>query len=70
MKAIELYKFINENGVEFHWNYNGDERALNPQQKKLCNSQPQLPPPDQDLFISFTQPIYSQVLTFIRSVYR
>ena len=62
-------------GGEYVWytvwaNYNGDERALNPQQKKLCNSQPQLPPPDQDLFISFTQPIYSQVLTFIRSVYR
>lgn len=29
MKAIELYKFINKNGVEFHWNYNGDERDNN-----------------------------------------
>ena len=28
MKAIELYKFINKNGVEFHWNYNGDERDV------------------------------------------
>ncbi len=38
--------------------FNGDERALNDEQKKLCNLREVPPPPPQDLFFAFTQPIY------------
>jgi hypothetical protein len=50
--------------------YTGDDRALSAEQKRLATQQPMLPPPNQDLFIEFTKPIYSQVVNYIRSVYR
>ena len=51
-------------------NYTGDDRALSAEQKKLTTQQATLPPPNQDLFIEFTKPIYSQVVSYIRYVYR
>lgn len=61
---------------KYVWNttwssFQGDDRALTEQQKKMCaqNHKPQLPPPHQDLFIEFTKPIYSQALSFVQSVY-
>ena len=50
--------------------YTGDDRALSSEQKKLAQQQPTLPPPNQDLFIEFTKPIYTQVVSYIRNVYR
>jgi len=50
-------------------NFNGDERALTNEQKALCGRNPQLPPTNQDMFIEFTKPIYSQAFTYIRSIY-
>jgi hypothetical protein len=50
--------------------YTGDDRALSDAQKKMAAQQATLPPPNQDLFIEFTKPIYTQVLTYVRGVYR
>jgi hypothetical protein len=44
---------------------NGDERALTPEQIKLCSLR-DVPPPPQDLFVAFTQPIYGQITAKIQ----
>ena len=49
--------------------FNGDERALTDQQKKMAKSEPVMPPPQQDLFIEFTKPILSQTVTFVRNFF-
>jgi hypothetical protein len=63
---------------EFAGNYNwdtrwakfkGDDRALTDKQKEMCNREPGNPPFDQQLFIEFTKPIYSQAISFIQSEY-
>ena len=50
--------------------YTGDDRALSAEQKRIAAQRPTLQPPNQDLFIEFTKPIYSQVLSYIQNVYR
>ena len=50
--------------------FTGDDRALSDEQKKLAARQATLPPPNQDLFIEFTKPVYTQVVSYIRTVYR
>ena len=50
-------------------NFKGDDKALNTEQKKMCNREPQMPPSQQDLFIEFTKPIYSQAVSYVRSAY-
>ena len=50
-------------------NFKGDDRALTEEQKRMCNREPQTPPSQQDLFIEFTKPIYSQAVSYVRSVY-
>ena len=50
-------------------NFKGDDRALDNEQKKMCNREPQTPPTQQDLFIEFTKPIYSQAVSYIRSAH-
>jgi len=50
--------------------YTGDDRALSAEQKRMAAREATLPPPNQDLFIEFTKPIYSQVVTYIRNFYR
>jgi hypothetical protein len=50
-------------------NFKGDDRALTDEQKRMCNREPQIPPSQQDLFIEFTKPIYSQAVSYIRSAY-
>ncbi len=49
--------------------FKGDDRALTSEQKRMCNTDPQIPPSHQDMFIEFTKPIYSQAVSFVRSVY-
>jgi len=49
--------------------YKGDERALTEAQKKMTNTQPLMPPPQQDLFIEFTKPIFDQTVTFVKNFY-
>lgn len=50
--------------------FNGDERALNAQQLKLCRLSEQQPPNPQDLFLEFTKPIYNQLVPAIKSFYQ
>jgi len=50
--------------------YTGDDRALSAEQKKIAQQQPKLPPPNQDLFVEFTKPIFTQVVNYIQSAYR
>ncbi|GHT53353.1 hypothetical protein FACS189446_0530 [Bacteroidia bacterium] len=50
--------------------YTGDERTLSSEQIRLTKQKAELPPPNQDLFVEFTKPIYSQVVTYVRSAYR
>lgn len=50
--------------------FNGDERALTEEQKKLCKLREVPPPVPQDLFIAFTQPIYGQITSKINHFYR
>jgi len=49
--------------------YKGDDRALNKEQKEMCNKQAQIAPQQQDLFIEFTKPIYNQAISYVRSAY-
>ncbi|OIP85073.1 MAG: hypothetical protein AUK44_00580 [Porphyromonadaceae bacterium CG2_30_38_12] len=68
---IEQRNFSGQYVWQTNWaNFNGDERALNAEQKKMCKqSQPLLPPSEQDLFVQFTKPIYSQAFGYIRQFY-
>ncbi|MFA5814009.1 MAG: hypothetical protein WC865_00110 [Bacteroidales bacterium] len=50
--------------------YNGDGRALNPQQLEMCKRKPAMPPPPQDLFLEFTKPIFEQVKGFLHNYYK
>ncbi|MEL6535660.1 MAG: hypothetical protein AAFQ98_09630, partial [Bacteroidota bacterium] len=59
---------------EFAWTtqwgrYQGDERALNDDQKDLCELDEAFPPSPQQMFIEFTRPIYDQAVTYIRRFY-
>ena len=49
--------------------FNGDERALTDQQKRMAKAEPLMPPPQQDLFIEFTKPIFNQIVTFVKKYY-
>ena len=59
------YAWVSEWG-----SFTGDDRALSDEQKKIAARQATLPPPNQDLFIEFTKPIYTQVVSYIKTVYR
>ncbi|MFN8355812.1 MAG: hypothetical protein U0Y10_15250 [Spirosomataceae bacterium] len=59
---------------EYIWNnewgnFNGDERALNSDQKRICQTKEQIPPPPQQLFIEFCKPIYDRLTTRVRKFY-
>jgi hypothetical protein len=49
--------------------YKGDERALTAAQKKTANAEPAMPPTQQDLFVEFTKPIFTQTVSFVKSYY-
>ena len=50
-------------------NYQGDERALTDNQKRMAKTEPVMPPPQQDLFIEFTKPIFDQTVRFVTNYY-
>ncbi len=53
------------------WGYfNGDERALDDYFQEIVKLKEAYPPPPQDLFVAFTQPIFSQITSKIRDFYR
>jgi hypothetical protein len=49
--------------------FQGDERALSKEQLKMTETEPVMPPPEQDLFIEFTKPIFDQAVSFVRNYY-
>ena len=55
-----------------YWGYfNGDERALNEDDKKFIKKKREIPPPPpQDLFIEFTRPIFNQLTDYVTDYYR
>jgi hypothetical protein len=60
---------------EFVWfsewaTYQGDERALTKEEKRLCGLRPVAPPPPQQLFVEFTKPIYDQLTSRINRFYQ
>lgn len=50
--------------------FNGDDRALTDDQLALCKQKELQPPYQQDLFLQFTKPIYSQLVPAIRGFYQ
>jgi hypothetical protein len=53
------------------WGYfNGDERALDEYFLEVVKLKEAYPPPPQDLFVAFTQPIFGQVTSKINNFYR
>ncbi len=50
--------------------FNGDERALTDQQIQLMKKKELQPPPAQDLFLAFADPIYNQLTSGLQSFYR
>lgn len=49
--------------------YNGDERALNKEQKRICETEPAIPPGHQFMFTEFTKPIYSNTMNYVLQYY-
>ncbi len=49
--------------------FKGDDRALTNEQKQMCDRKPAISPAQQDLFVEFTKPIYSQALPYLKSFY-
>lgn len=50
--------------------FNGDERALNEQQLRLCRQKEVQPPGAQELFLEFTKPIYNKLIPSLRGFYQ
>jgi hypothetical protein len=60
---------------DFNWfcewgNFNGDERALTADQKRITTAREINPPPPQQLFIEFSKPIYDRLTSKIRDYYK
>jgi len=49
--------------------YKGDDRALTKQQLAFCKRREAIPPPPGTMFLEFTKPIYSQLVSNISSYY-
>jgi tetratricopeptide (TPR) repeat protein len=63
-----------EVGGEYNWgtewaSFNGDERALTENDKRLCQRREELPPPPQQMFIEFCKPIYDQTTSRLKRFY-
>lgn len=50
--------------------FNGDERALSPEQLQLSNQKEQQPPSSPELFKLFTSPMFDQITTKLREFYK
>lgn len=69
--VVSQEKFRGDYNWFCEWgSFNGDERALTADQKKMCNSREINPPPPQQLFIEFSKPIYDRLTSKIRDYYK
>ncbi|NQY10373.1 MAG: hypothetical protein HRT71_12775 [Flavobacteriales bacterium] len=68
--VLTQQKFPGKHEWQSQWGYfNGDERALSAEQKKVLNVKQMNQPPPQELFVSFTQPIFDQLALKIQAFY-
>ena len=67
-----LYQDFPGQFVWFHeWgHFNGDDRALTPEQIEVCNRRRIEPIPPQQMFVEFTRPIQQQLNNRLLSFYR
>ena len=64
-------KFPSTSVWENDWaTYQGDKRALTKEELALTQEKELLPPPQQDLFYSFTRPLFDQTANLLRRRYR
>lgn len=64
-------KIENEDVWRYEWaSYNGDERALTKDEIRLAKRKELAPPQPQELFASFIDRIYEQVISQVRQLYR
>lgn len=69
-RELQLRNFSGQYVWATDWaTFQGDDRALTNEQKRMCGQKPQVPPTHQDLFVGFTKPIYNQAVAYVRSVY-
>ena len=70
-RVLQQRNFPGEYTWRTSWStFKGDDRALTKKQQEMCDLKPQYPPVEQDLFVEFTKPIYSQTLPYLKSVYK
>lgn len=50
--------------------FNGDERALTDEEYALCEREPSIPPPPQEMFVQFTLPIYNSLASYFQNFYK
>lgn len=69
--VLSVVKIPSEYVWKSEWaTFNGDERALTPQQLAITRNREQMPPSNQDMFRLFTEPIFQQVTQKIRDFYK
>ncbi|TDB61408.1 hypothetical protein [Arundinibacter roseus] len=69
-RVVNQEKFTGQYTWVCEWgNFNGDERALTADQKRMTSSRELMPPPPQQLFIEFSKPIYNRLTTKLRGFY-
>lgn len=70
-ETLKQQKFPGTYVWESEWGFfNGDEKALTNDQLNITKRRETFPPAPQDLFVAFTQPIYSQITNQLRNYYR
>lgn len=69
-RIVNQQKFTGEYNWMCEWaSYNGDERALNAAEQRMCKSQELNPPAPQQLFIEFSKPIYDRLTAELKAYY-
>ena len=70
-KVISQERFPSEYKWTIRWaTFNGDERALNEEQKELVNTVAVSAPGPQRIFEEFAAPIYDQLISKLENYYR
>lgn len=69
-RVVYQEKFPGEYTWVCEWgSFNGDERALTADQKRMTNTRELMPPSPQQLFVEFSKPIYSRLTSKLKNFY-
>lgn len=69
-KIVHQDKFPGEFTWVCEWgNFNGDERALTAEQKRITTARELMPPSPQQLFVEFSKPIYGRLTNKLKNFY-